>query len=564
VTKGTMASTSLSRPNSSAQAEPPNKRRCLDPKQDYGSSTANGGIVTADDEVDGNNANKILPATLLSGFLGAGKTTLLKQILESKNNELKIAIIVNDMGALNIDANEIKKHKLIQEKQEMVEMHNGCICCTLRGDLLKTVKQLAEENKYDYLVIESTGISEPLPVAQTFAMDVNGEDQNNDGDDNNEESEDFEPLSKYARMDTLVTVLDTFNFASILGSIESEADREKFFGDTEEETDESDESIVQLLIDQIEFANVILLNKIDLLSSGSGGSSSDVESQIKSIRSLLQKLNPNATVIVPEQPKFEKFDVNNIINTGLFDMEKAQESAGWIAELEKPYHTPETEEYGIGSFVFRNNERPFHPGRLAKIFKNFGMSLLHEIKPDDKDKSDSSDNNDIFSRVVRCKGELWLSNADCCPIDVHSAGRQLEMTPAGNGKPWISKVVECHPKGDPESEDSNDEDCEAWAALDLTNEVLSELKASEQWSDRFGDRRSEVVFIGIKLDKKRIMTELENALLTDAEFNVAEKDRKKVWASDVVDTFFDGMPLWDLEDVLGEADQEACDITDAE
>lgn len=269
--------------------------------------------------------------------VGAGKTTLLKQILESKNSELKIAIIVNDMGALNIDAKEIKKHKLIQEKQVMVEMHNGCICCTLRGDLLKTVKQLAEEKKYDYLVIESTGISEPLPVAQTFAMDVNGEETEQHGNDteDKESESNFDPLSKYARMDTLVTVLDTFNFASILGTIESEADRKKFFGDGDEieETDGSEESIVQLLIDQIEFANVILLNKIDLLVGDNNGNDSSVESQIKAIRSLLQKLNPKATVLIPEKPKFEDFDVDKIIDTGLFDMEEAQDSAGWLAEV---------------------------------------------------------------------------------------------------------------------------------------------------------------------------------------------------------------------------------------
>ena len=260
--------------------------------------------------------------------VGAGKTTLLKQILESKTaSDLKIAIIVNDMGALNIDAQTIKSHKLIQEKSSMVEMHNGCICCTLRGDLLKTVKELAMEQRYDYLVIESTGISEPLPVAQTFAMDVNGNDEEaeEEGSDGNANTDDsFEPLSKYARMDTLVTVLDAYNFASILGTIESESDREKYFGDAdEEETEESEESIVQLLIDQIEFANVILLNKIDLLlpngseSSGNGsGSNICVELQVKAICSLLKKLNPKATILIPEKPRFEMFDVNKIINTG--------------------------------------------------------------------------------------------------------------------------------------------------------------------------------------------------------------------------------------------------------
>ena len=202
-------------------------------------------------------------------------------------------------------------------------MHNGCICCTLRGDLLKTVKELAMEEKYDYLVIESTGISEPLPVAQTFTMDANEDDDN--------ERDKFEPLSNYARLDTLVTVIDAFNFVSILGSVESEADRKKYFGsDDVEETEESDESIVQLLIDQIEFANVILVNKTDLLTAGD----SPVESQIQAIKSVLKRLNPSASIIVPELPKFDQFDaMRTILDTGLFIMEDAQQSAGWIAEV---------------------------------------------------------------------------------------------------------------------------------------------------------------------------------------------------------------------------------------
>jgi len=214
-------------------------------------------------------------------------------------------------------------------------MHNGCICCTLRGDLLKTVKQLAEDkNEYDYLVIESTGIAEPLPVAQTFCMDVNGDGFGHTQEEVSQ-NPDFDPLSKYARMDTLVTVLDAYNFLSILGSIESEADRDKYLGNDIEDAEDmlgNEESIVQLLMDQIEFANVILLNKIDLLTDGDGGRGS-VATQIESIRSLLKRLNPKATVIVPENPKFSDFNVDTILNTGIFNMEDAEDSAGWKAEV---------------------------------------------------------------------------------------------------------------------------------------------------------------------------------------------------------------------------------------
>ena len=516
----------------------------------------------AQQSTDAKRANtKLLPVTLLSGFLGAGKTTLLKRILQSKDNNFRVAIIVNDMGAINLDAEEIKKHKLIQEKQEMIEMHNGCICCTLRGDLLKTVKMLALEEKYDYLVIESTGISEPLPVAQTFVMDASendeqllgAEDEDQDGEKSNTI---IEPLSNYARMDTLVTVIDAYNFASILGTIESEADREKYFGsDDVDDTEESEESIVQLLVDQVEFANVILLNKVDLLSG-------EKTSSIEQIKAVLQKLNPKATIIVPDKPKFEEFDAVKIINTNLFDMEEAQESAGWLAELAKPVHTPETEEYGVGSFVYRNDDRPFHPERLAKIMNNFGTSLVKNISGiNSADQSDES-NDDIFSSVIRCKGEIWLSNADACPIEIHSVGRQLVLEPAG--RPWIGKVVDTHPHGDEEDENSNDDDCEVWDSLDLNSQTLTELKEGGKWNTQFGDRRTEIVFIGIKLNESKIRQALNDCLLTGEELNVDKHDRKKVWADDLEDSFFGDMPLWDLEDIMGVDEGDECNLNQEE
>ena len=427
-------------------------------------------------------------------------------------------------------------------------MHNGCICCTLRGDLLKTVKQLAlDDANYDYLVIESTGISEPLPVAQTFVLNAN-EEEDEDGDEGgedkgtNNEEEQFEPLSNYARMDTLVTVIDAFNFTSILGTIEQESDRTKYFGsDDVEGTEGGEESIVQLLIDQIEFCNVILLNKIDLLTD---------KSSIDPIKAVIQKLNPKATIIIPDKPYFNDFNVmDTIINTNLFNMEEAQEGAGWIAELEKSHHTPETEEYGVNSFVFRNDERPFHPERLSLILKNFGTGLVKKIKGESSNKNDDDDDKEIFSNVIRCKGELWLSNVDACPIDVHSVGRQLVLEPAG--RPWMGKVVETHPNGDPEGANANPEDCEVWDTFELTSQTIADMKVEKKWNTRFGDRRTELVFIGIKLNEKVMRGELNNALLTDKELNVSESEKKKVWADSLKDSFFGGMSLWDLEDIMG-------------
>ena len=267
-----------------------------------------------------------LPVTVLSGFLGAGKTTTLKYLLE-RDHGLKVAVIVNDMAAVNFDAKAV-----VSAAPKMVAMQNGCICCTLREDLLKQVAALAKEKKWDYLVIESTGISEPLPIAQTFVMDVEDHDHTHDHDHGNvpirqsdgSVKEMANALLRYARLDTLVTVVDAYAFFDKLNELARVRDQPDADG-----TEEEDRTLSDLMVEQVEFANVVLINKKDmLLAKGEVG-----KRELRAVEGLVRKLNPNADIIVCERGQVA---LSKILDTRAFDLDQVQQSRGWILELEKP------------------------------------------------------------------------------------------------------------------------------------------------------------------------------------------------------------------------------------
>lgn len=486
-----------------------------------------------------NNKRKLtkpIPVTLLSGFLGSGKTTLLEKILTS-NHGLKVAVIINDVSQLNIDAALIRDHKVTQKEEKLIQLQNGCICCTLRGDLLEELSELALSGKFQYIVIESTGISEPMQVAETFTTEFSQMLLQSEGAMSEEEKKALENivkmggLNKICQLDTCVTVIDSLNFLANFETTDFLADR---YGDNGQ--GETERTITDLMVDQIEFSDVIIVNKISTIK----------KKKQKKIERVIKSLNPVAKIIKAD---YCDVPITDVVNTKLFDFEKLSTSAGWLQSINemtlregfgdktaKLTPKPETEEYGINNFVYVSR-RPFHPERLYKLIRDkfviIEQSGFDDDEPaagdaeedgeeeldeeedlEDSEEDDEAEDEDesygqpsekqiiknkkksIFAPMLRSKGFFWLASRYIMRGEWSSAGAMLTLK---GGIPWFAVTgPEFFP---PEA-----------AQL-----IAKDMKG------KYGDRRNELVFIGVKIDKKKLSKALDACLLTDKEYKKFEE-----------------------------------------